>query len=260
MAMQLQKSAANSAIPVNTNPVTTVVDYAKPKLELLSCGRCGARGGCLAEQLTIAHDHSYQLVKNRKDFARGKHIFCGGDVAESLYIVSSGTVKSYILMEDGEEQVLNFYMPGDVFGLEAMGGDRHVTSTVALEKTTICRLPLTELQNRVLGQEFLTMISEYLLRDHNLMLMLARKDADSRMASFLVDMYRRVDRCENSTGLIELTMTRRDIANYLGLALETVSRVLRRLQDVGALQVRRKKIRIFDFDSLQAIAGIQVTS
>ena len=253
-----ETSVNNTVIPA------TRVGYAKPALEVRSCGNCNIRGGCLAEQLTIAHDHSYQVVKNRKSLTKGSHIFRGGDDTKAIYVVATGSVKSYIVMEDGEEQVLNFYMPGDVFGLDAMGCNCHISSTVALESTTICKIPLAGLQDRVLGQGFLNLISENLLRDHNQMMMLARKDAEGRLASFLIDMSKRIEKygyqeAGYSVDVIKLTMTRQDIANYLGLAIETVSRVLRRFQDSGMLEVSRRKVHIYDYNSLVNTAGVQVT-
>jgi CRP/FNR family transcriptional regulator len=256
MAIQLREAAMDNVII----PVSSGVGYAKPSLEVLSCYTCNIKGGCLAEQLTIAHDHSYQVVKNRKVYSKGNHIFRGGDAVKAIYVVSSGSVKSYMLLENGEEQVLNFYMPGDVFGLDAMGSDCHISSTVALETTTVCKLPLPGLQERVLGQGFLSMISENLLRDHNLMLMLARKDADGRLASFLVDISRRIEKNGHADDVIKLSMTRQDIANYLGLAIETVSRALRRFQDSGMLKVSRRKVKVYDFNCLLKVAGTQVTS
>lgn len=259
MTLQLQNTAVGNVIM----PVTSGVGYAKPSLEVLSCAACNIRGGCLAEQLTIAHDHSYKVVKNKKILAKGRHIFRGGDDAKAIYVVSSGSVKSYILLENGEEQVLNFYMPGDVFGLDAMGENGHISSTVTLENTTICKLPLSGLQNKVLGQGFLNLIAEHLIRDHNLMLMLARKDADGRLASFLIDMSKRNEKYgylaeDYSIDVIKLSMTRQDIANYLGLAIETVSRALRRFQDSGMLKVTRRKVKIYDYNCLLSVAGTQV--
>ncbi len=259
MAIQLQKTAVNNAVIPVSSGVGSGVGYAQPSLEVLSCYTCKLRGGCLIEQLTIDHDHSYQLVKNRKALSKGKHIFRGGDDTEAIYVVSGGSLKSYILMEDGEEQVLNFYLPGDVFGLDAMGSHCHISSTIALETTTVCKLPLSGLHNRVLGQGFLNIISANLLRDHNLLLMLASKDADGRLASFLVDMLKRTGKHGHYVDVIKLTMTRQDVANYLGLAIETVSRTLRRFQDSGMLDVTRRNVRIYDFNSLLTIAGPQVT-
>ncbi len=255
MVMQSQKTAAAKAVV----SATTGVGYAKPSLEVLSCRNCDVIGRCLVKQMTITHGHSYQVVKNKKVYLRGEHIFRAGDDTEAIYVISSGSVKSYMIMKDGEEQVLNFYLAGDVLGLDGMGADSYISSTVALESTTICRLPSSELPHRELGQEFLNMISDYLIRDHNLVLMLARKDADGRMASFLVNMSKQSKRLGQSEEVLYLTMTRQDIANYLGLAIETVSRTLRRFQDSGMLEVTRRKIEIYDFECLRSIAGTQIT-
>lgn len=255
MVMQVQKTTTDKTA-VST---TSGVGYARPTLEILSCRNCDIRGCCLIEQMTLAHGQSYQVLKNKKAFLRGEHIYRAEDDSEAIYIISSGSVKSYLIMEDGEEQVLNFYHAGDVIGLDGMGNDCYLSSAVALESTTICRLPLFELPNKALGQGFLGMISDNLIRDHNLLLMLARKDADGRMASFLVNMSKQAQRHGRSAYTLHLTMTRQDIANYLGLAIETVSRTLRRFQDSGILDVTRRKIQIFDMKCLLSIAGTQIT-
>lgn len=258
--MQLQKTAVNEAtLPSVSRSNTAGVGYAQPSLEVLSCQSCNANGNCLVEHIAKSHDHSYQLVKNRKVYLRGEHIFRAEDDADAIYVISSGSVKSYMIMEDGEEQVLNFYLAGDVVGLDGLGANSYISSTVALETTTICKLPLSCLPEQKLGKGFLNLISDYLIRDHNLMLMLARKDADGRMASFLVNISRHFKKIGQPADELELTMTRQDIANYLGLAIETVSRTLRRFQDSGMLVVTRRKIQIYDFDCLNAVAGTQVT-
>ena len=171
--MQLQKTVSNEAVISATNgsSVTEGVGYAQPSLEVLSCKNCNATGNCLVEQMTISHGHSYQLMKNRKVYLRGEHIFRAEDEADALYVVSSGSLKSYVIMEDGEEQVLNFYLAGDVVGLDGMGADSYISSAVSLETSTICKLPLGNLSDADLGRGFLNLVSDCLIRDHNLMLM-----------------------------------------------------------------------------------------
>jgi CRP/FNR family transcriptional regulator len=259
IVMQLQKPENETILSATNRQAGTGVGYAQPSLEVLSCQNCNANGNCLVENMTIAQDHSYQLMKNRKVYLRGEHIFRAEDDADAVYVISSGSVKSYMIMEDGEEQVLNFFLAGDVIGLDGMGADCYISSAVALETTTICKLPLSNLPGQKLGKGFFNLISDCLIRDHNLMLMLARKDADGRMASFLVNISRHFKKIGQPTDELELTMTRQDIANYLGLAIETVSRTLRRFQDSGMLVVTRRKIRIYDFECLLAVAGTQVT-
>lgn len=262
MTIQLQKTAAETIIMPTTNRVTKSskgIGYARSSLEVLSCHTCMVKGNCLAEKLIARHDFSTGMVKNKRTVIRGQHVFRSGDHARAIYFVSRGTIKDYVLMENGEEQVLGFYQAGDIFSLDSMGSQCHVTSTLALEDTTICQLTLSDLQSRALGQSFLDLISDNLLREHNMMMMLARKDANGRMASFLLDMLKRVEKTGKSEDTITLTMTRQDIANYLGLAIETVSRTLRRFQDSGMLEVTRRTIRIQNFSRLLAIAGTQVS-
>jgi len=251
--MQLQ----NTAIDKSITPIISRTSFSQSDTGGGLCRTCNIRGGCLVEQLNKTQDHSFRVVKNRRELSKDEHVFHGGDNTKAIYIVSRGSVKSYMLMENGEEQVLDFYTAGDVFGLDAMGTNTHISSTVALETTVVCKLPLSELQQRALGQEFFSMISENLLRDHNQMLMLARKGADGRLASFFMDMSQRSRKSNHSDNEIILSMTRRDIANYLGMAIETVSRTLRRFQDSGMLEVTQRKVKIYDFDELLIIAGTQ---
>ncbi|MCW9046793.1 MAG: helix-turn-helix domain-containing protein [Gammaproteobacteria bacterium] len=253
MTMQLP----NTAIDNNITPITNRAGFVQSVIGGAQCRTCNIRGGCLIEQLKQTHEHSFQTIKNRRELSKDEHVFYGGDDTNAIYTVSRGSLKSYMLMENGEEQILDFYTAGDVFGLDAMGRHCHISSTVALETTVICKLPLNELQQRVLGQEFFSMISENLLRDHNQMLMLARKGADGRLASFLMNMSQRSKKSNQPDDEIILSMTRRDIANYLGMAIETVSRTLRRFQDTGMLKVTQRKVKIYDFEKLLIIAGTQ---
>jgi len=255
--MQCQKTAVNDYIlPIPEKHV----GYDQPSLSVLSCYSCNIRGTCLAEKLSITSNHSCRLVKNRKVFTKGQHIFRGGDETKAIYIVSSGSIKSYVVMENGEEQVLGFYLAGDVIGLDAMGSQQHRSSSIALETVTVCKLSLAELYARTLGKGFLDMVSDNLLREHNLMMMLARKDADGRLASFLIDLSKRAEKHGHPVDVIKLTMTRQDVANYLGLAIETVSRVLRRFQNSGMLKVNRRQITIYDYEGMGLTAGVQVTN
>ena len=223
-----------------------------------SCDSCAASADCLARRILSTDGNSYQLLKNIKVISPRDHVFQAGDITDMPYVVRSGSVKSYILTEEGDEQVLNFYHPGDIVGLDGIGVKRYLTSSISLENTTLCKLPFTMLMNQDLGVSFLNKISGYLIHDHNMKLILATKDADGRMASFLLDLSRRFIKHDCKQNQLVLTMTRKDMANYLGLAIETVSRVLSRFQDNGLLVITRRKIDICDIDGLQSIAGTQI--
>jgi CRP/FNR family transcriptional regulator len=168
-------------------------------------------------------------------------------------------VKLYLTIEDVEEQVLGFYMRGDVVGLDGQEGLPRNSSAIALETTSICKLALNYLSDKGRGRGYPKLIVKQMARDQNLVLMLARKDEDGRLASFLCDLSRRFEKSGYSATAFNLSMSRQDIGSYLGLAIETVSRTLTRFQESDLLQASRRKFDIFNFDSLKQLAGSQAS-
>jgi CRP/FNR family transcriptional regulator len=227
--------------------------------QALACKKCEAGTVCLIQSLYKCSGDPSLLLNQQRILRTGEHLFHAGEHADAIYQVSSGSVKAYVIMEDGEEQVTNFFLSGDVVGLDSIGAGRHISSAVSLEETTVCKLSHSLLTRYPPGDNLLATISRYLARDHNMKLILAHKDADSRMASFLLNISAHYEDLGQTCDDFYLTMTRQDIANYLGMAIETVSRTLRRFQDNGILEVTRRNICIEDFNSLQNIAGKQLT-
>ena len=219
------------------------------------CHVCDPRGGCMARQLRHSSDLREQLVQKKRINRKGEHVFREGDSAEAFYVVRSGSVKSYMVTEDGEEQVLGFYLPGDVFGLDTTNDETYMSSAMSLETTSLCRFPYTYLGEQTVGLNLLKVAAEQMQRDHNLVLMLARKDADGRIASFLEDLAERYRSRGYSASAFVLSMSRQDIGCYLGLAVETVSRTLTRFQDCGVLKVNRREVEILDHATLCKLAG-----
>ncbi len=224
------------------------------------CHVCEPRGGCLGMQLLNNPDVSDHLKQAKRISRKGEHVFREGEEADAFYVVRSGSVKSYLVTEDGEEQVLGFYLPGDVFGLDTTESQQRMSSAITLETTSLCRFPHAYLADKAQGSNLLRITAEQMQRDHNLVLMLARKDADGRIASFLDDLACRYWSRGYSASAFLLSMSRQDIGCYLGLAVETVSRTLTRFQDCGVLQVNRREVEILDHDTLRKIAGIRVSA
>ena len=224
------------------------------------CHICDPRGGCLGLQLLNSPGISDHLKQVKRISRKGEHLFREGENADAFFVVRSGSVKSYLLTEDGEEQVLGFYLPGDIFGLDNTDSQYRLSSAVTLETTSICRFPHAYLSEKARGANLLRITAEQMQRDHSLVLMLARKDADGRIATFIDDLASRYwSRGYSGTSFV-LTMSRQDIGCYLGLAVETVSRTLTRFQDCGILRVNRREVEILDHQTLRRIAGARIES
>jgi CRP/FNR family transcriptional regulator len=224
------------------------------------CNICESRGGCLGLQLLDSEEVQHQLSQSKRINRKGEHLFRAGEESDAFFVVRSGSIKSYLVTEDGEEQVLGFYLPGDVFGLDTTESQQRMSSAIILETTSLCRFPHAYLADKAQGANLLKITAEQMQRDHNLVLMLARKDADGRIASFLDDLACRYRSRGYSASEFLLSMSRQDIGCYLGLAVETVSRTLTRFQECGVLQVNRREVEILDHDTLRRIAGTRVNS
>ncbi|MBO4228206.1 helix-turn-helix domain-containing protein [Bradyrhizobium neotropicale] len=177
-------------------------------------------------------------------YARNAEIYGEGDEAEYLYQVVSGTVRTYKVLEDGRRQIGGFYLPGDIFGFEA--GETHSSSAEAVNGAQVLIVKRSAVMLRAerekdLAQQLWDATTRELQRFRNHMLLLI-KTAEERVAGFLLDIARRTA----STTSIELAMSRQDIADYLGLTIETVSRTFTQLEQSGAITLatsRRIELR-----------------
>jgi len=187
----------------------------------------------------------------------GDVLFREGDPFEAIAAVRAGTVKTCVTDRDGNEHVQGFHFPGEVIGLNAIDGHLYPCDAVALDTVMLCRFSfpkISVLAARVPGlqRELFRLLS----RDIGRAALLAGDwTADQRVAAFLVGMSRRLSARGFSAVRFQLTMARTDIANYLRLAPETVSRVLRRMQDDGLLAVERRDVSLLDRDRIEALAA-----
>lgn len=196
---------------------------------------------------------------------RGAHIFRMGDDFDAVYMVRSGAVKTYWLAADGDQQVTGFYLPGEVFGLCSVSSRSYLNSAVALDTSGICTIPFSHLQRLCLSSEetlnrLMSRLSDRIRESEEAFIVLGHKSADERMAWFLTDLSRRQAKLGLKAAEINLPMTRTDIGSYLMLAVETVSRVLTRLQSKGLIEVRRNQVRIKSPDRLESLAESSASS
>lgn len=201
-----------------------------------------------------------KIIKRRRPVEKGEFLFRLGQDFNSLYAIRSGSLKTYTSQSDGQEQVIGMHLPGELIGLDAIGNNRHACSAVALETTSVCEIPFDHLESLSreipgLQQHLFRLMSAEIQHDQCHMTVLARMPVENRLASFLMSLSERYRLRGYSANEFNLSMSRGDIANMLGMAMETISRLLSSFQEQGLVQVERKHIRILDPAGLQAIAA-----
>ena len=231
----------------------------------VACASCNLRELCLPVGLSIGDlEKVEELVAVRRKVKRGESLFRAGDPFESLYAVRVGFLKSAVVTSAGREQVTGFHMAGEIVGLDGISTSKHTCDTTALEDTAVCVIPYSRIdhvaaQIPALRSNFHRVMSREIVRDHGVMLLLGTMMAEERMATFLLNLSQRFAARGYSTSEFLLRMTRAEIGSFLGLKLETVSRVLSRFAKDGLLEVDQKRVRIVDVDGLRAIVTGQTS-
>lgn len=222
------------------------------------CSTCAFSAACLEQGYDkgrLAELHV--LVEHVGPFAEGAHVFREGEPFDAIAAVRAGTVKTYVNDSEGREQVQGFFLPGEVIGLNAISQQRYPCNAVALDPVMLCRFSfpgIASLAARMPGVQ--RHLFKLLSQDIGKAALLAGNyTADERMAAFLVSMSRRFAARGFSPTRFRLTMTRTDIANYLRLASESVSRGFRRLQDAGLVSVDRREIELNQLSKLESLAS-----
>jgi CRP/FNR family transcriptional regulator len=200
------------------------------------------------------------LVQKRRPLQRGDRLFRTGDPLGSVYVASEGAFKTVVLNEAGDEHVLGFLLPGELFGLDAVGTGHHRCEAIALEESRVCELPFASLagiasQLPGLQRQLLRVMGQSADRDQDHVDVLSRRQAGERVALFLLGLAKRLQRIGQSASDFQLPMSRDEIARYLGLALETVSRGFSRLHDDGVIEVRGRRVQVLDAQALHNAAN-----
>lgn len=235
-----------------------------PVLDLIQlrrgCTYCSVRQLCLPGGIGADDLHRLdRIVQRRRPVARGERLFRLGDPLTAVFVARDGAFKSVSISEDGEEQVLGFHLPGELIGLDALGSGEHRCEGVALAAANVCEIPYEELsevaaQIPALQQQLLRVIGQSVGRDHDHLGILVRRQANERIALFLHSLGERYRNVGQSDRLFQLPMSREDIARFLGLALETVSRGFTRLQDDGIIAVTGRRVEILKTAELLRLA------
>lgn len=228
----------------------------KNKLQV-TCQNCSLIELCIPRGLSYKDvERIGDIVGRKKMLRKGDHLYRQGDKFRGILAIKSGAAKLTATDLRGNEFVTGYLLPGELLGFDGLADDRHRYSASALENLEYCEMPSDELDG--LCREVPNLLRELFrhagktLNSETDRFMLSQRTAEERVASFLLDLSDRLSRRGFSGVEIKLSLTRQEIGNYLGLALETVSRVLKGLEEAGLITVQAKLIRIIDKDKLRA--------
>ncbi|HEU0204016.1 MAG TPA: fumarate/nitrate reduction transcriptional regulator Fnr [Burkholderiaceae bacterium] len=227
----------------------------------IACSTCNLRELCLPLGLGLQEIEKLEgLVATRKKIKRGESLFRAGDRFDALFAVRLGFLKSTVISNDGREQVTGFHMAGEIVGLDGISSESHSCDTVALEDAEVCVIPYERLEEvatavPVLRNHFHKVMSREIVREHGVMLLLGSMHAEERLAAFLLNLSQRFEARGYSRTEFVMRMTRAEIGSFLGLKLETVSRVLSRFAQEGVIEINQKHVRIVDTEGLRKIVS-----
>jgi len=239
--------------------VTAIQPSAAPRKFEVTCASCNMREMCLPAGLSAEDMQRIEgLVYARRRVKRGEALFNAGDAFGSIYAIRSGFFKTSVIDSEGREQVTGFCMGGELLGLDGLGAGRYNGTAVALEDSEACVLPFALVEElsrdiRPLQRQLHSVLAREIVRDHGVMMLLGSMRAEERLATFLLNLSMRFMRRGYSSSEFHLRMTREEIGSYLGLKLETVSRLFSAFQKDNLIEVQQKHVRIRDIAGLECM-------
>jgi CRP/FNR family transcriptional regulator, anaerobic regulatory protein len=241
----------------------TVIDIVTLKA---ACSECSLRDLCLP--LGLGADDMRALegtVKGHRKLSKGDFLYRVGDPFRSLFAIRSGSTKTCEIAADGSVQITGFHLPGELLGIDAISSEQHPCDVVALETTEVCNLPFGQLEAlaRVvpgLQHQLFRLMSREIMQEEVQLLMLGRMKAEERLAAFLLSFSKRYQRLGHSPTDLRLPMSRQDLGDYLGLALETVSRLFSRFQEEKLITVQGRSIKLLNLARLKDVTEQAIVS
>jgi CRP/FNR family transcriptional regulator, anaerobic regulatory protein len=248
------------AVQFAPNPATRLPEQPHSSAAQSRCSTCSLHHLCLPTGLSEAEMQRLEkIVVNRRKVPRDTALYCTNDTFNNLYAIRLGHFKTHQVTFGGEEQITAFQMAGDLVGMDAISTERHHSYAVALEDSEVCEIPFARLEALFaeipsLLRHFHRMMSHEITRDQNAMLLLGNMRAEQRFANFLVNLSSRYKARGYSSTSFQLRMSREDIGNYLGLTIESISRLVSRFKKQGLIKVSNRSIEVLDLEALKAMA------
>lgn len=222
-----------------------------------TCSSCSLGQLCLPLGLKNADlDRLEGIVASTRKCLKGQHLYRSRDSFRSLFAIRTGSFKTFDISEEGNERITGFHMSGDLMGLCSISSGSYHYNAVALEDSSVCELPFNKLESLTqtipaLQHQLFSLMSQAILHEQEMMLILGTMKAEQRIAHFLLELSKRYTERGYSPSHFYLRMTRSEIGNYLGLTVETVSRIMTRFQDAGLIEAQQRDI------TLKNMAGLQ---
>lgn len=240
-------------------PLHTETSSGAVKRTVARCSACARRSVCIPSDLSVAQIARLDtFVRDTRHVRRGQPLYLAGDRFQNFYAIRTGSFKFLTVHRDGIEQISSFFVAGETLGLDGVSSGSHAGEAVALEDSSACVIPFAMLEafcaeSPAMQRYLHRLMSEEIVRQAALVMLLGTMKAEQRVAAFLLSLSERVGGRGYPRSELELRMSREEIGNYLGLKLETVSRMLSKLTRQGLVEIRAKQIRIVDFGALARV-------
>ncbi|MEM5426848.1 MULTISPECIES: fumarate/nitrate reduction transcriptional regulator Fnr [Cupriavidus] len=198
------------------------------------------------------------LVQERIRVHKGETLYRMGDPLTAVYAIRFGTLKTHVTTEDGRSQITGFHLPGEIVGLDGLGEMQHASDATALEDTEVCVVRLGDLQTLSadlpsLQHQFLRLMGKEITHDQLMLVTLGSMRAEERLAAFLINLSERLSARGYSSTEFVMRMSREEIGSYLGLKLETVSRLFSRFAEAGLIQIRQRHVKLVDLAGIKQL-------
>ncbi|MFT5420245.1 MAG: CRP/FNR family transcriptional regulator [Candidatus Endobugula sp.] len=237
-------------------------DTACPHNKVITCNDCRLSSLCLPLGFTQSElSEIDNIITQRPLLQKGDYLYRTHATFECIYVVRSGCIKTVMTTKLGEEKITGFYLPGDIVGIEGIGEDIYNNSAIALDTCSVCKIPFDHMESLAvkmpdLQRHIFKIMGREIVSDQHAMMILNKNKAEARIAGFLLSLSSRFQRQKLSSTQWALPMSRGDLGNYLGLTIESVSRVFTRLRKQGVIQINKREVIISNLAQLQILASI----
>ncbi len=236
-----------------------------PLQQAAKCSTCVIGKFCLPLGLTIEEAEQIDILVSQKlRLNKGEYLYHQGDPFISLYSIRFGSLKTELLLQDGRSQIIGFHLPGEILGLDGIGNNVYQSEAIALEDCEVCIVQFSEFETLCqkipsLQRHLYQLLSREITQDHRHLLTLGSLNAEEKLAYLFIYLSERLAKRGLSSTEFNLAMGREEIGDYLGLKIETVSRILSKFSQAGIIEVKSKHLKILNIKELYRLAGSELT-